>query len=419
MTGERQGAFRALRHPRFAIFWTAAALSTTGTWLSNLAVPFVIFEMTHSAIWVGIGAAAQFIPTVLTGPLGGAWSDRFNRRYVLLATQTGGALVAISLFLIVASGVDNPLWVILPIMVQGLLSGVNLPSWQAIVHDLVPREDLQSAVTLNSMQFNVGRAFGPALAGILIGTLGAPAAFLLNAISFTCVLFALFAIGRNAAPVASGPRISVLTSLTSALGYTRRQPGILWSILISILIGVFFNPVFNLTVILAQTVYSVNGWELGVMTAAAGMGALISGPFVAASRHPLSRVVGAGIITVAVALIVVGLVENYLAAVLALLLAGAGFLAVIAGVNTALQLIVATAMRGRVIAARIMLYTISMAFGALVMGGVADGVGVRASMVIAGAALLVTAIALVVLRRPLTSLDDPHDGDGAAPAATT
>lgn len=407
-----RGPFRALRHRRFAIFWAAAAVSTTGTWLSNLAVPFVIFEMTHSATWVGIGAAAQFIPNVLMGPIGGAWADRFDRRRVLIATQAGGSAAALALFFVIASGTQNPLLVIIPVALQGLLGGLNLPSWQALVHDLVPRADIQSAVTLNTMQFNVGRALGPAIAGVMIGTLGPNPAFLLNSVSFVCVLVALVAIGGGAKRALARPRISALRSFGAALSYSRRQRGIAVSIIVSLAIGVFFNPVFNLTIILATTVYDAGGIELGIMTAAAGVGALVAGPIVASSRQSLSRLVLFGMLGVGLAVLVLGAVENFVAAVAALVVAGAGFLAVIAGVNTAIQLIVADRMRGSVIAVRIMLYTFSMAVGALLMGAFADWLGVRESLVIAGASLLVLG-ALLFLRRSAVAgrLDDPHDGE--------
>lgn len=406
----RRGAFSALRHKRFAIFWSAAALSTTGTWLSNLAVPFVIFEMTNSAVWVGIGAAAQFIPNVLMGPLGGAWADRFDRRRVLLVTQAGGSIAALLLFFVVASGTQNPWLVIIPVALQGLCGGLNLPSWQAIVHDLVPRADMQSAVTLNTMQFNVGRALGPAIAGILIGTLGADPAFLLNSVSFICVLIALVVIGGGQTRALARPRISALRSFGSALVYIRGQRGIAMSIIVSMAVGIFFNPVFNLTVVLATSVYQSTGWELGVMTAAAGVGALVAGPLVASSRRSRAAVVLGGMAALGVSVLMLGFVENFIAAVAALVVAGAGFLAVIAAVNTAIQLIVTDRMRGSVIAARIMLYTLSMAVGALVMGAIADWLGVRESLMFAGGAMLVLSGLLLVRREAvLNRLDDPHD----------
>ncbi|WP_159078230.1 MFS transporter [Salinibacterium hongtaonis] len=414
--GKRNGPFRALRHRRFAIFWVAAALSTTGTWLSNLAVPFVIFEMTHSATWVGIAAAAQFIPNVLMGPLGGAWADRFDRRKVLLATQMGGSIAALLLYVVVSSGTQNAWLVILPVALQGLFTGLNMPSWQALVHDLVPREDIQSAVTLNTMQFNVGRALGPAIAGVLIGTLGTGPAFLLNSVSFFCVLFALIVIGGGARRALARPRISALRSFGTALTYIRHQRGISVAIMVSLAIGAFFNPVFNLTIILATTVYETGGMKLGIMTAAAGVGALLAGPLVAASRQPLSRVVLVGMLAVGLAVLALGAVQDYTAAVVALFAAGAGFLAVSAGVNTAIQLIVSDRMRGSVIAVRIMLYTSSMAAGALVMGAIADWLGVRQSLMLAGGALLVLGALLFV--RPgaaVGRLDDPHDGSQEAP----
>ena len=188
--GFRQG-MRAMRHRDFRIFFIGAIISNSGSWLQNLAVPFVLFELTGKAIWVGLAGFAQFIPSFVLGPLGGALADGNDRRKVLLATQTAMAAAAFLLWGVWVLDWREPALILVIVALTGVFAGLNIPSWQAFVPALVPREDLASAITLNSTQFNAARAIGPALAGVLLAVAGPAWAFFLNGLSFIAVLVAL------------------------------------------------------------------------------------------------------------------------------------------------------------------------------------------------------------------------------------
>ena len=182
---------RAFRHRDFRIFFTGALISNSGSWLQNLAVPFVLFELTGKAFWVGLAGFAQFIPSFFLGPIGGSMADRLDRKKVLLVTQSAMAITAFLLWAAWASGWHNR-WLILGLTAAtGVINGFMIPSWQAFVPSLVPRADLGSAITLNSTQFNAARAIGPAFAGLLLATLGASWAFFINGLSFVGVLVAI------------------------------------------------------------------------------------------------------------------------------------------------------------------------------------------------------------------------------------
>ena len=170
--------------------------------MQNLAVPYVLYEVTESAFWVGLATFTQFLPAMVLGPLAGSIADRFDRRRVLLVTQSLMAAAALALWAAWASGVRSAGWILALVTLAGIFGGINIPSWQAFINDLTPREDLLSAVTLNSLQFNAARALGPGIAGVLLATFGPSWAFLVNAVSFGFVLLALLLVRTRPAPLA-------------------------------------------------------------------------------------------------------------------------------------------------------------------------------------------------------------------------
>ncbi|HEV3474273.1 MAG TPA: MFS transporter, partial [Actinomycetota bacterium] len=158
MTGRSRGlrhAFRALRHRDFALFWSGALVSSIGMWMQSVTVPFVIHEATGSATWVGLSAFAQFAPVMVMSPLGGALADRHARRTILVWNQMVLLVLALALWLSVHGGVIRPGLMVTLVGLSGIVAGLGIPSWQSFVAELVPRESLLNAVTLNSAQFNV------------------------------------------------------------------------------------------------------------------------------------------------------------------------------------------------------------------------------------------------------------------------
>ena len=373
----------------------------------------MLFELTGSALWVGASVAAQFIPMFLLSPWGGSLADRFPRRQVLLVMQAAMGMAAVLLWGAWLLDWRDPWLLLLVMAVIGGLNGLSMPSWQGFVHDLVPREDLMSAVTFNSLQFNAARAIGPAIGGVLLATLGVAWAFGINAASFGCVLLAIALVrsgrGQKRAPKHAG----VARQFGSALKYIGTQPGLVLSMIVAAIIGFLGNPVVAFTVVFAGAVFEVGPAELGAMNAALGIGALLAAPIVASSRWNLqrSRIVAVGLPLYAVAMAVFALAPSLAVGVVALGLIGGCFLAVVASINTATQSIVADPFRGRVLAVRLMVFTLSAPLGSLAWGALSDWVGPRPT-VLAGAVGMAAAAAILVTRRrrfTLSRLDDPHD----------
>jgi predicted MFS family arabinose efflux permease len=411
-TGETglRSSLRAFRHREFRIFWSAALVSNTGSWLANLTVPYVLYDLTHSAFWVGLAALAQFLPGVVMAPYGGALADRHDRRRVLLVAQTGLAASAVALWALWVSGVRDPYAILALVAVAGTFHGVNLPAWQSFVHDLVPRRDLASAVGLNSLQLNAARAIGPAVAGVLLATLGPGWAFLFNAVSFAFVIAALLLV-HTPVVVSRQPRSSAIGGFVSAVRYIGAQPGIQCAILVSVLVGILGNPIFGFTVVFASDVFHVGAVGLGGLNAVLGIGSVIAAPIVTSARGSLGRTVRWAFLLFALAMGGFAAAPNAWTGGVMLVVVGGCFLSVISSANTAMQLIVADHMRGRVLAVRIMLFTLSFPVGSLSQGWVSDRIGPRAAVLGAAGVMLLVGLFLALWRggRILDRLDDPHD----------
>ncbi len=404
---------KAFRYRDFRIFWIGALVSNTGTWVLNLTLPFVLFELTGSALWVGAAVAAQFLPMFMFSPLGGSVADQYPRRSVLLVMQLAMGGGAAFIWLAWVSDLRSPWVLLLLVAVVGALNGVSMPSWQGFVHDLVPREDLLSAVTLNSLQFNAARAIGPAIGGVLLATLGPAWAFGLNAVSYAFIIAALLLVRAGRGLRVARSTLPFTRQIRSAVDYIKGQPGIVMALIIAFTVGFFGNPVFSFTVVFAGAVFEVGPVQLGIMNAALGVGAFAAAPLVGGSRFAprLSVVAGSGLVAYGAMLVLFALAPSYGISILALVVIGACFLSVVASINTAGQMIVADSYRGRVLALRMMVFTVAAPTGGLAQGWLADQVGPRVTVATAGVAMLV--IALVVVSRRgrirLARLDDPHD----------
>lgn len=418
-TAQRAGTFRAFRHRDYTVFWLGALVSNVGSWLQNLTVPFVVFEITGSAWWVGAATAAQFGPGFFASPWGGHLADTRERRTLLLVLQSLMAAAALGLWAVWTAGSPSLVAVLGLVALMGLLWGLTLPSWQAFVNDLVPREDLVSAVSLNSLQFNAARSVGPAVAGLVIASLGPGWAFALNAASFGAAVLAVTLVRtRSHVDGRAAQERGILAGFVEAVRYLPGQPGILMVIVLVTVLGVIGTPVFGFTVVFAGSVYDVGALQVGLLNAALGVGAVLAVPTVvrSTSHGGLSRTLLAGLLAMGLGILGFGVAPGFVTGLLCLVVVGFGFLATISSGNTALQLIVAQRLRGRVMAVRLMAYMLSVSVGALVLGAVSDRIGPRLTMVLSGA-LLVLVCGLLVTprgRRSLRRVDDPQDVTGAA-----
>lgn len=411
-------ALRAFRNRDFTVFWCGALASNIGSWVQNMAVPFVLYEITESAFWVGFATFAQFAPQMMLGPIGGSVADRADRRRVLMITQALMAVTAVLLWAAWASGLHQLPVILGLVTLTGVINGVNIPSWQAFVNDLLPMEDMISGITLNSLQFNASRAVGPAIAGIVLATAGPGVAFLVNGMSYVFVILALAAVRTRQVRAAHTGSGGILKRFMQAIRYSRNQPGIRAGVIVAILVGSLGNPVQSFTVVFAKSEFHVGPLGLAMLNVTLGIGAVIAFFAVSGWDHVASRgtMVRWALLVYGSAIVAFALSPHIVVGMIALVFVGGGFLAVISITNTAIQVIVADHIRGRVMAFRIMAFSGSFPIGALIQGLIADAIGVRATIGIAGSALLLATLLLSRDRGRLDHLDDPHDDSPPDPA---
>ncbi|MEY2402701.1 MAG: hypothetical protein QOD38_252 [Acidimicrobiaceae bacterium] len=397
----------ALRHRDFALFWWSSLVSNSGTWLQNVAVPFVVFRLTHSPAWVGFATFAQFAPGVVLAPLAGSLADRFPRRSVLLVNQTLLGLVALALWVEWVAGWTSPWTITATVAVSGTIASMGIASWQAFVSELVPREDLLNAVILNSTQFNAARAIGPAVGGVVLGGLGPGWAFLLNALSYGVVVVALGFIRLRRPAADTSARIGIMREFASTIRYVRGKRGIVACCTLITAVGLLGSPIFSLVVVFADDVFRVSGTLYGLLSACLGIGAVLGAPLIA-SRAPgirRSRLVAAGLLGYALALAAFGAAPSYWFGVVCLLVAGGAYLAIASTSNTTVQLQVDESMRGKVMAFYLMTFTAAIPIGSLVQGWTTQTFGPRQTTITAGLLLAALVTALRVTGR-LAAMDE-------------
>src|SRR5207302_5408241 len=190
-------AFLALRHRNFRLFWSGQLISLIGTWMQSTGQAWLVLELTHSAWWLGMVGALQFLPVMLLSLFGGVVADRVPKRKVLLFTQSFAMLQAAILWMLIVTGAIQLWHVLVLASLLGLTNSLDMPTRQAFVAEMVGREDLPNAIALNSSLFNMARMVGPGIGGLIIAWLGVAPLFLLNSLSFLPVVTGLALIKTN------------------------------------------------------------------------------------------------------------------------------------------------------------------------------------------------------------------------------
>jgi len=387
----------ALRHRDFRLFWIGQLISQIGTWMQSVAQAWLVLDLTHSPLQLGVVSALQFTPVLLLSPVGGVLSDRFAKRRVLLISQTAMQLQAFVLAALVWSGRIQYWHVAVLAAIYGLGRAIDIPARQSYVTDLVGRSDLANAVALNSVIMNGARIVGPAVAGLLIAAFGVALAFFLNGVSFVAVLVALVAIRTEGRPNAAG-RLGIREGVLGAMSYAAATPPVAFTLGLMVVVSLLVLN-FNVVVpLVARDVLNQGPHGFGLLMSALGAGAVAGAFGVALFRRgqpPLTFLVGSGA-TLCAGLVALALVGHFAAAAAVLALLGCCQILFTTGCNTTLQLIAPNELRGRVMG----LYTVTFAgmtpFGSLLVGFVAEHHGVRMACA-AGGAIGLLGVAVLVL----------------------
>ena len=379
-------AFRALRHRNYRLFFFGQAVSLVGTWITRVALGWLVYRLTKSSFMLGIVSFVGLAPTFLLIPLGGVLADRWNRRRMLIATQVALMMTALLLAFFALRGTITVAHLIVLAIIQGVCNSMDVPARQAFLVDMVEgRDDLSSAIALNSVIFNSARLIGPSIAGVLVALFGEGWCFLIDGISFVGVVVALAAM-RVAPRPPREKSTRVLHELREGLGASFGFAPIRAILLLMALMSLVGMPYAVLMPIFADRVLGGDAMTLGFLMAAAGVGALCGGLVLAmrASVIGLGRVIAGGAGTFGIALIAFGLSRSLWISLPVLAVAGFAMMTQMAASNTVVQTIVDDDKRGRVMSFFAMAFLGTMPFGSLLGGSLAARIGAPATVMLGG-----------------------------------
>lgn len=386
--------FRALRHRNYRLFFSGQFISITGTWIQQVAMSWLIYNLTKSALAMGLIMFFGLIPTLIVSPFAGVFIDRVNKYKFLIILQALFMIEASIVAVLTIAGVIQVWHIVVLNILMGLTTAFDMPLRQAFVVQLVDvTEDLSNAISLNSLCFNLARLIGPAIAGMLIASFGEGICFLLNALSYIAVIYALLLMQMQKNPVYIKADKNVLNELKEGLKYVSSSIPIKSIILytaMTSLIGMSF-PV--LMPIYAKEVLHGGAHTLGFLMSSSGVGALLGALFLAGKQSVLglekwvyvsSLLFGFGI----VGLSFVGTVSLALAL---LFFIGFGMVVIIAACNTMIQDMVDDDKRGRVMSLYTMAFMGTTPFGSLFGGIIANRMGVPHTFLLCGLAIIISA----------------------------
>lgn len=390
MSAALRHSFNSLEVANYRRYFAGQLISLSGTWMQTVAAIWVILTLTDSGVAVGLTTALQFLPMLLIGAWGGLLADRIPKRRLLITTQALMTIPAVGLFAVTATGVVTPWMVYLAVFVFGSLNAIDNPTRQSFVYEMVGPDRVVNAVSLNSVIVQAARIVGPALAGVLIATVGVVPCFALNALTFVAMILALWGMdpGRlHAVPVAGREP----GAIRAGLRYVRATPELMVPLALMGLVGTLG---FNFQVVLP--LLAKFSFESGAMTYASLVSAMavgsIAGALVNGHRGRTGpRLIAGGALAFGVSALLAAAMPSLALEIVMLAVLGAAAVTFAATINSTLQLAVVPEMRGRVMALYSVVFLGSTPIGAPLTGWLAQSYDPRIALLLAGVSGLAAA----------------------------
>ncbi len=380
--------FSSLQVRNYRLYIGGQMVSLTGTWMQRVAQAWLVLKLTDSGTSLGVVSALQFLPVLLLGPLGGVIADRIDKRRMLFVTQVAAGLLALALGLLVETGVVR-LWMVYALATAlGLVNTLDTPTRQSFVLEMVGRDQLPNAVSLNSVMVNLARIFGPAGAGLLITTLGLGPCFLLNAASYLAIVAALFLM-RESDLHRVPPQPRRRGQLLEGLRYVRSTPALLAPLLMMAVIGTLAFEFQVVLPLLARFTFHGDAGTFSLLSSSMGTGAVAGGLFVATRHRREPTALARSAIVFGIAMLAGAIAPTMWIEVVVMTVVGATSIAFLALGNATLQLATDSAMRGRVMALWGVAFLGSTPVGGPIIGWIGEHVGPRYAMGLGGISCLV------------------------------
>jgi MFS family permease len=391
--------FRSLRYYNYRLYFVGQSISLVGTWMERIAINWLVYSTTHSALMLGVVNFAGQIPTLLLSAYGGTISDRHNRYKILLTTQIAAMVQASIMATLVLLHIYNMPAIIALSICLGIINAFDTPSRQSLMIVLIEDKSyLQNAIALNSSMVNLARMLGPAAAGILLTTAGMGICFLLNALSFIAVIVSLLLMKLPSMDVKRSTE-SVWTGLKQGYNYLRQAEDIKLVILLMACTSLFVMPYSTLMPVFAKDIFHGDAGTYSLLNSISGVGSLMGAIYMASLKNTgnIKRIIIVACLMFSTGLGIFALCNNLWMALLFIMPAGAGAMMQIAGTNTFVQTNVSDEMRGRVISYYVMAFMGMQPLGSFLVGLGGHYAGPRVILFVQGLAGIVTAIVFAIL----------------------
>lgn len=433
---DERSMVHVLRHKHFRTFWFAAFGSFVGNWFEFIGAQWIVAEKTRDTTWLATLGAAQLLPTLFLGLLGGIIADRVNRKKLLMVTQFAMMIIALGFFVVVGWHVQisHAIWgddthannfllysFLVLASLQGITIAFNNPAWQVMIPRLVPRDELVRAITLQGISFNTARALGPAAAGALLAWAGGEWLFLVNAVSYIGVMIAVTTTPDSPAPARDG-KLSDLSMIVSdikqACAFMFRNKGPRAALLALMVFSVFGTPVLRFLPLFVSQVYHLKEETFGLLTGIMGVGAVVGGLAMRyiPTWYPKHHFIPMSVFLGGVSILAFSIATNVWLAGFFMFFVGIFWMWSFNSAMSALQLLVEDSLRGRIMAVCNMISLGFMPIGPYIasfagewIGGVVkthdpshwhDGFGTQAGIALTAIVLLAAGVVMVIWRTP-------------------
>jgi MFS family permease len=392
-------AFPAFQSGNYRKYFIGQLISMIGTWMQIVAQSWLVLQLTDSVFLIGLVMALSTLPTLLFTLFGGVIVDRFPKKDILFATQIAAMVLAFLLGILTIFQWIN-IWEICIIsFCLGTVNAIDAPARQAFVSELVNKEQLSSAIALNSGVFNSARVIGPTIAGVLIAIIGTGGAFLINALSYVAVLFALKKIKLNV--VISSNIANPITAIKEGIQYSLSHPIIRTLFLIIGIVSIFGWSYTTVLPVIAKNVFHVDAAGLGYLYAASGLGSLLATIAIALyskKLSPLYFIVG-GTIIFSISIFLFSFTRDFNTASLLMFFSGFGLLSFASQANTTIQMLVKSEFRGRVMSIYVLMFIGLTPFGNFQVGLVSEYWGTSFALQAGAVIVLISGLMVLVLRK--------------------
>ncbi len=355
--------------------FVTGTLAASGNWMLSLSVPYLVYEMTGSTSWLGVSAVASGLPALIASPLGGVFADRYSKRALLLVFGSLQVVLALTLFQMSRAGALDIGMLIALATAMGFASSTQTSVYQSFVAEIVPARQISAAYRLNAIQFNVSRAIGPALAGLVLHRWGATTAFLVNAIAFAPLLCVLSVIGSR--DVTRSIATSVFGEIAEGARLVWRDHRLRLAVLTGAFCSMFGMSIYSLAAGLAKDVFRVDEAGLGLLVSSVGVMSFLTAILVVSvgDRIKRSTLVTTGLVIYGLGLWTVAATNVFAIGMIGFGITGVAHVMVNVSVTTSVQTYVPPEFRGRVTSFQLMGIMLALPIGAQLGGLVADYTG--------------------------------------------